>query len=188
MKSLEDFLKEHGNIQLNYNSTSKPKEQNALKVKEDVVIEETNNLAKLDKLKTKVLKYVLYKKRTEKEVRQKFATCENENLLEDVIQNLKDNGYINDNNYIQRAVNEFMAINTLSMKEIRNKLYAKGLSSNLIDDYFSSHQEELENYELACAKKIILKKQTQLDKDEIERFLYKKGYVSSNVKLAFEEL
>ena len=37
-----------------------------------------------DKLKTKVLKYILFKKRTEQEVRQKFKEDSGE-LLDDVI-------------------------------------------------------------------------------------------------------
>ena len=130
----------------------------------------------------------MYKKRTEKEVKQKFSSIYDENILEDVIQNLKDNGYINDENYLERAVNEFMAINTLSIKEIRNKLYTKGVKSSLIDDYFSKHECELEEYETKCAKKIIIKKQNQLENKQIELFLYKKGYKSENVKQAFEEL
>ena len=74
------------------------------------------NLELFDKLKTKVLKYVLYKKRTEKEVRQKFSSSDvNQNMLEDVIENLKENGYISDEKYIERAINEFLAINTLSL-------------------------------------------------------------------------
>ena len=81
------------------------------------------NLELFDKLKTKVLKYVLYKKRTEKEVRQKFSSSDvNQNMLEDVIENLKENGCISDEKYIERAINEFLAINTLSLKEMRNKL------------------------------------------------------------------
>ena len=78
-----------------------------------------NNIEEFDKLKTKILKYIMYKKRTEKEVIQKFSSSADQNLLEDVIEHLKEIGYINDENYIERAVNEFMAINTLS---IRNNL------------------------------------------------------------------
>ena len=59
-----------------------------------------------DKLKTKVLKYILFKKRTEQEVRQKFREDSGE-MLDDVIEELKELNYINDENYIQRAVNEF---------------------------------------------------------------------------------
>ena len=159
--------------------------------------------------KTKVLKYILYKKRTEKEVRQKFSSSVDENLLEDVIEELKQNGYLSDENYVERAVHEFLAINTLSMKEIRNKLYAKGIESDIIDSYFSKNTETLEDYEIQCAKKIILKKaqletiedereisnkgkaKKQLEiinKEEIENYLYKKGYSSENIKTAFEQV
>ena len=41
-----------------------------------------------DKLKTKVLKYILFKKRTEQEVRQKFREDSGE-MLDDVIEELK---------------------------------------------------------------------------------------------------
>ena len=90
-------------------------------------------IEEFDQAKTKVLKYILYKKRTEKEVKQKFSSSVDENLLEDVIEELKQNGYLSDENYVERAVHEFLAINTLSMKEIRNKLYAKGIESDIID-------------------------------------------------------
>ena len=94
-----------------------------------------DNIEEFDKLKTKILKYIMYKKRTEKEVIQKFSSSVDQNLLEDVIEHLKEIGYINDESYIERAVNEFMAINTLSIREMKNKLYAKGISSDIIDWY-----------------------------------------------------
>ena len=119
---------------------------------------------------------------------KKFSSSQNANRLDDVIDNLKENGYINDTNYIQRAVNEFMAINTLSLREMKNKLYAKGLDTNLTENYFIEHEEELEEYELNCAKKVIVKKQIQLEREEIERFLYKKGYPSSCIRKAYEEI
>lgn len=148
---------------------------------------EIEQLEEFDKAKTKVLKYVLYKKRTEAEVRQKFSSCLEENLLDNIIENLKKNGYINDENYIERAVNEFLAINTLSKKEIRAKLYAKGLKSDMIDTYFAKRHEEIEEYEKNCAKKIIQKKQSQMEPEQIEMYLYKKGYQSDTIKHAFEE-
>ena len=75
-------------------------------------------IEEFDSVKTKVLKYIMYKKRTEKEVRQKFSSSVDENLLDEVIENLKELGYINDLRYVERAVNEFVAINTLSIREI----------------------------------------------------------------------
>lgn len=150
--------------------------------------ERIEKIEEFDKLKTKVLKYITYKKRTEKEVRTKFSSSDiNQNMLEDVIENLKQNEYINDNNYVIRAVNEFLAINTLSLKEIYNKLYAKGIKSDIIDAYFTSHELELEEYEQKCAKKIVMKKQNQMEQQEIENFLYRKGYSKESIRFAFEE-
>ena len=50
-------------------------------------------IEEFDSVKTKVLKYIMYKKRTEKEVRQKFSSSVDENLLDEVIENLKELGY-----------------------------------------------------------------------------------------------
>lgn len=113
-----------------------------------------DNIEEFDKLKTKILKYIMYKKRTEKEVIQKFSSSVDQNLLEDVIEHLKEIGYINDESYIERAVNEFMAINTLSIREMKSKLYAKGISSDIIDWYFEKNEDEIVEYELRCAKKL----------------------------------
>ena len=115
-------------------------------------------IEEFDKEKTRVLKYVLYKKRTEYEVCQKFKNVIESNMLEDIIQDLKDNLYINDEDYIERAVSEFMAINTLSLKEIKYKLRSKGVHSNTIDDYIFKNEEELKEYEAKCAEKIVEKK------------------------------
>lgn len=147
-----------------------------------------NQVIEFDNLKTKVLKYIVYKKRTEKEVRQKFSSASiNQELLDDVIENLKESGYINDEGYVQKAVNEFLNINTLSLKEIRNKLYAKGLERDIIDTYFSKNEEILEEYEVNCAKKMVIKKQKQMEQEEIENFLYRKGYTRESVQKAFED-
>ena len=141
-----------------------------------------------DKLKTKVLKYIIYKKRTEKEIRQKFSKTIDEDILEDIIDELKENGYIDDLNYIDRAVNEFVALKNLSIREIKYKLFAKGLSNDIIDEYISSNFDELMKYEIKSAKNIIIKKQSMQEDEEIKQGLLKKGYIAENVKEAFNEV
>lgn len=143
---------------------------------------EIEQLENLDKLKTKVLKYIMYKKRTEKEVRQKFSSSVDENLLDEVIENLKELGYINDLRYVERAVNEFVAINTLSIREIEYKLYSKGVNNAIIEQYIQSNIEELKEYEQQCAQKIYYKKQPTMEKEDIINFLRKKGYTSETIR------
>lgn len=134
-----------------------------------------------DELKTKMLKYIMYKKRTEKEIRKKFCNIE-ENMLDDAIEYLKEAGYIDDSKYVDRAVKEFVNIQTLSIKEIKYKLMSKGIDNNLIEDYISTHINELEEYEAECAQKIYYKKMNNMDIKEIEMFLRKKGYKEESVK------
>ena len=49
------------------------------------------------------VKYVLYKKRTIYEVKQKFKREINEELLDEIIQNLEENNYLNDEIYIRKS-------------------------------------------------------------------------------------
>ena len=48
------------------------------------------SLEEFDKAKTKILRYILYKKRTENEVRTKFKNDIDEEMLEDAIEYLKE--------------------------------------------------------------------------------------------------
>ena len=139
-----------------------------------------------DKEKTKVLKYILYKKRTEQEIRKKFSKTIDENMLEDIIQYLKDAKYIDDNEFIERAINNFIILKNLSIKEIQYKLLAKGLSKNNIEDYVSEHREELEQYEIKSAQNIFYKKSQSMEQEEIKQYLLKKGYKIENINKAIE--
>ena len=140
-------------------------------------------LEEFDKLKTKVLKYVLYKKRSEAEVRRKFADA-NDEMLDEVIQNLSENGYINDNSYIEKAVQEFMRLKNMSIKEIEYKLLSKGINKDKIENYIFENREALLEYEQKSAKHIFIKKQTIMEEDNIIQYLKKKGYLSETIKLA----
>lgn len=145
------------------------------------------SLEEFDKAKTKILKYILYKKRSENEVRNKFSKDIDENLLEDAIEYLKEAKYINDKDYIKKTVNNFIALKNLSIKEINYKLLAKGLNKNDIDDYIYENKEILEEYEIKSAANIIYKKSGTLENDEIKQYLIKKGYKIDNINKAFEQ-
>ena len=144
-------------------------------------------IEEFDKGKTKILKYILYKKRSENEVRRKFAKELDENMLEDIIEYLKEAKYINDNDYIRRTVNNFIILKNLSIKELKYKLLAKGLNKNDIEDYIYENKEELEEYEIKSISNIIYKKSLSMEQDEIKQYLLKKGYKSENINKAIEE-
>ena len=141
-----------------------------------------------DKAKTKVLKYIIYKKRTENEIKNKFKNDIDETLLEDVIEYLKEANYIDDKNYIEKTINNYKILKKLSIKELKYKLLAKGLENDLIEDYFYDNKEELTEYEIESASNIILKKNGELEETEIKNLLLKKGYKLDNIKQAFERI
>lgn len=147
----------------------------------------TREIEEFDKLKTKMLKYIMYKKRTENEIRQKFSE-DDENMVEDAIEYFKELNYIDDMNYIDRTVTEYMALKNLSIKELKYKLLSKGIAKNDVEQYFSLNKEKLSEYEFKAAQNIINKK---IKKDEIEtikNYLYKKGYLSESVQNSIEEI
>ena len=143
-------------------------------------------IAEFDSQKTKVLKYILYKKRTEQEIRKKFSSTMDENMLEDIIEYLKEAKYINDKEFIEKTVNNFIALKNLSIKEIQYKLIAKGLSKNDIEDYIAENREELDNYEIKSAENILYKKSISMEQEEIKQYLIKKGYKLENINKAIE--
>ncbi len=143
-------------------------------------------LKAIDELKTKVLKFVLYKKRTENEVREKFSN-EDENLLEDVIENLKEQNYINDTQYITKFIQEYIALKNLSIKEISYKLSQKGIKKSLIDDYIYENREKMLEYEINSALSILRKKANKSEIEDIKKYLYSKGYMSESVSIAIDE-
>ncbi len=129
-----------------------------------------------EKKKTKVMNYIMYKKRTEQEVRQKFYSTIDEETLDEIINYVKEAGYLSDTDYIGRAINEFMALKNLSIFEIKNKLYAKGISKDDIEDYIQEHREELEEYEEKSKQNIIAKKSMTMDELQLKNYLFKKGF------------
>lgn len=140
------------------------------------------SIEEFDRAKTKVMNYIMYKKRTEYEVKNKFSKTIEENLLHDIIEYVKEAGYLSNKEYIERAVSEFKALNNLSRKEVSYKLYSKGIERDLIEDYFSEHSLELYKYELNSAINIFNKKKNTTDEEEIRNYLRKKGYKEDIIK------
>ena len=137
-----------------------------------------------DKEKTKVLKYVLYKKRSENENKKKIENEIEQNLLEDIISYLKEANYIDDKEYIRKTINNFMALKNLSIREIEYKLLSKGIKKEDIEDYIYENKEELNQYEIKSATNIANKKSTSLEIEEIKQYLLKKGYNKENINIA----
>lgn len=158
------------------------------KSKKEQIANAGYSLEEFDNAKTKILKYVLYKKRSENEIIKKFENEFDLELVLDVISDLKEKGYVNDSNYIKRSVNEFVALKNLSLFEIKYKLMSKGIKTSDIEDYISQNYEMLMEYEKNSAKKIVQKKSSKMEPIEIKKYLVKKGYKSESIKDALADL
>ncbi len=144
-------------------------------------------IEEFDANKTKVMEYILYKKRTEYEVRKKFCNTIEEEMLNDIIDYVKEAGYINDKEYVKKLFEEYMKLKAMSIREIKNKIYSKGIYADCIEDYISENRETLEEYELNSAKKLIEKKQKSTEPQKLKVYLLNKGFDSDILKQALEE-
>ena len=128
---------------------------------EDIKTTKINDLKRKDEAKTRIMKYITYKKRTEQEVRKKFKNEIDEQLLDEII---------------QKQVNEYMMLKTLSIRELKYKLLEKGLDKKLVEKYIEDNREELEEYEKKCIEKIRRKKAGNMEEEKINQYLFRKGY------------
>lgn len=145
----------------------------------------TPEIEEKEKIKTRILKYVLYKKRSENEVRLKFKDEFDENLFEEVLEKIKELKYLDDNNYIESFVNNAIKLNNLSMKELKYKLLQKGIDKNLISKYFEENYDKIFEFEQESARKIFAKKSGK-DILKIRAYLMQKGYLSETIKEILE--
>ena len=166
-------------------SDNAEKEKNTKGCKSGFTI--TDEIVAEDKLKAKVFKYITYKKRTENEIRQKFADAD-QDMLDNVIEYFKEQNYINENEYIERSIKEFLALKNLSIKELSYKLLQKGVDKKVLDNYILENKEMLIDYELKSAKRLIIKKSSKMEIQEIKKYLFQKGYMSETVSIAIEEV
>lgn len=135
-----------------------------------------DDLKRKDEAKTRIMKYITYKKRTEQEVRNKFRGQINEDMLEEIIEYLKEAKYLDDYEFIDKQVREYMNLKTMSITEIKYKLSSKGLDRKLIEKYIDNNYDELKEYEQRCIEKIKIKKAGIMEEQEIQQYLYRKGY------------
>lgn len=129
-----------------------------------------------DEKKTKVMSFILYKKRTEYEVRKKFASSIDEEMLDDIIEYVEEAGYLNDKEYVKKFFTEYMNLKYLSIRELKNKVYAKGIYVDDIEDYIYENKEALEEYELNSIKHIVDKKKNTMEPQKLMAYLINRGF------------
>ena len=137
----------------------------------------------------KLMKYVVFKKRTEKEVRQKCERLEyTEEYIDEVIEYLLENKYIDDVIYVEKHIKNIMALKNSSVYEMRIDLLKRGVPQEYIDAYMNTHMEELNDFENESARKLAIKKLKSMEIEKVKRHLMSKGYSYANISDAIDNL
>ncbi len=135
-----------------------------------------------EKLREKVFFYVTYQRRTASEVKRTFLPAFKkynipEEILEDLVEELKEKGHIDDKDFVKKKFKAYVSFNNLlSVKEITNKMLQKGVSKDLIDEYIEQNRGQLYEHEVKAAKKLYEKKIAEKSDEEVKRYLLRKGY------------
>ncbi|OGH13946.1 MAG: hypothetical protein A3H50_02790 [Candidatus Levybacteria bacterium RIFCSPLOWO2_02_FULL_37_10] len=140
-----------------------------------------------DKFYNKALKFLSYRPRSEKEIRDKLRRVKNkknattevqkeqetqnfsvsknlsdsevarEALIDQVISKLKKNNYINDEEFIKWWIEQRTTFKPRSLKLIKIELRQKGIDAELIDSVIQNSEFRIQN-DLELAKKLIEKR------------------------------
>ena len=133
------------------------------------------------------LKYVSYKMRSEKEVRDKLKKSEvSDESSEYAIEKMTELGYINDKEYAEIYVQELSQ--SFGKAVIEQKLYMKGISKDITRELLNGMQQ----YELALSwAERLLKKYKNEDKSKrkqkVFRSMMTRGFSFDDIKNAIAE-
>ena len=137
--------------------------------------------------KNTAFKYVVYKRRTINEVREKLKSLEVSNdIIEKIIDELICFEYLDDKLYTQKFIekNKKDSINVVKMK-----LLSKGISKDLIDEYYSNNScDESEKIIALLKKKKYSNTLENEEKDKIKAYCARKGFKISDIEKAIKML
>lgn len=135
-----------------------------------------------EKIREKVFFFVTYQRRTEAEVRRAFSPLFekyniSKEISDDLIEELKEKGYIDDREFIKRKFGAHINFKMSSVKEIEYKILKKGISKDLVNEFLEENKERLYEHEVNAAKRLYEKKITEKSDAEVKQFLRRKGFL-----------
>ena len=148
-----------------------------------------------DKFYNKALKFLSYRPRSEKEIRDRLQIKYQKSNLKDlsliigkVIQKLKDKKFINDEEFAKGWIEQRSKFKPRSLKLIKLELKYKGISEETINNL------QLTINDLEQAKKLVEKKMNRsrnkfgMTPEKLGRFLASKGFDWDTIKKAIDPI
>lgn len=143
------------------------------------------------KAKDKAYKFLGYKARSEKEVRDKL-TKENypQEIIDRIIELFKHYNYINDENYTKAYINNRIKFKPRAKRMLKYELAQKGIDSDTIENIIdSSNIDETDIAINLLQKKLKNKKDIeQKEKQRIYNYMLKRGFDYETINKAFKEV
>lgn len=149
-----------------------------------------------DRFYNLALRFLSYRPRSEKEIREKLKSKKVEpQTLEKIISKLKEKKFINDEEFARMFVGNRLRFRPRSLRLIKLELKQKGISPEIISNSILSEAEGLISNDEDSAKMLVEKRIGRfkgLDKQKIYeklgRFLASKGFSWDTIKKAIDEV
>jgi len=138
------------------------------------------------------IQYLSKRMRSEKEIRQSLAAKEiDEVIIQEVVLKLFEFNFLNDEEYAVAFVRTLMNTTDKGKEVVKQELWEKGISENLIEQALQEYPYEDEfNKALTLSEKFVKKNtsdSSKIVKQKLEQLLMRKGYSRGTIKEAIAE-
>ena len=151
-------------------------------------------MGEFEKFYNKALKFLSYRPRSEKEIRDKLRRKKaSEEIINKIISRLKENNFLNDEEFAKWWIEQRTNFKPRSVRLIKIELKQKGIDKELIDetiDHLPSTIDDLSSAKKLIEKRISRYKNLTPDKkfQKIARYLSSKGFDYDIIKEIFKDL
>lgn len=143
------------------------------------------------KAKDKAYKFLGYKARSEKEVRDKL-TKENypQEIIDRIIELFKHYNYINDENYTKAYINNRIKFKPQAKRMLKYELAQKGIDSDTIENIIDSSNIDETDIAINLLQKRLKNKKDieQKEKQRIYNYMLRRGFDYETINKAFKEV
>lgn len=143
-----------------------------------------------EKAKNTAVKFLGYRARSKKELRDKLIKDYDEDITNKVISMLEKYGYVNDEEYAKAYVRDCLNLKGWGQKRISLELTKRGIDKNIIEKSLpKENTEQLELIEKLLTKR--LKGNTNIDFKEKKKhfdYLARRGFLPSDILEVFDKV
>lgn len=143
------------------------------------------------KAKDKAYKFLGYKARSEKEVRDKLIK-ENypQEIIDRIIELFKHYNYINDENYTKAYINDRIKFKPRAKRMLKYELAQKGIDSDTIENIIDSSNIDETDIAISLLQKKLKNKKDieQKEKQKIYNYMLRRGFDYETINRAFKEV